>query len=126
MEDTFFATPLYRAFAQPEKFGRQFGFVKLYYRDMKNELHPNRHVVFVIRLLGGAHLLRKLGVDRLILVTSALHMPRVRGLFGAQRLVVISALIDHEAVDTAWDIRNLLPNARALNGSGNAINECHG
>jgi len=59
-------------------------------------------------------------------VTSALHMPRVRRLFGAQRLVVISALIDHEAVDTAWDIRNLLPSARALNGSGNAINECHG
>ena len=70
-----------------------------------------------------AHLLRKWGVDRLLLVTSALHMPRARRLFEAQGLTVIPAATDHEAVDTAWDIRKLLPDAGALDGSGRAIKE---
>lgn len=70
-----------------------------------------------------AHLLRKWGVDRMLLVTSALHMPRARRLFEAQGLVVIPAATDHEAVDTVWEIRKLLPDAEALDGSGKAIKE---
>jgi uncharacterized SAM-binding protein YcdF (DUF218 family) len=70
-----------------------------------------------------AHLLRKWEFDRMLLVTSALHMPRAKRLFEAQGLVVIPAVTDHEAVDSAWEIRKLLPDAGALDGSGNAIKE---
>jgi uncharacterized SAM-binding protein YcdF (DUF218 family) len=70
-----------------------------------------------------SNLLRKWGIDRMLLVTSALHMPRARRLFEAQGLAVIPAATDHEAVDIAWDVRKLLPDAKALVGSGNAIKE---
>lgn len=70
-----------------------------------------------------AHLLNEWGVDRLLLVTSALHMPRARRQFEAQGLVVFPAATDHEAVDTAWDIRKLLPDSESLGGSGRAIKE---
>ncbi|MGZ8162346.1 MAG: YdcF family protein [Methylobacter sp.] len=70
-----------------------------------------------------ARLLKEWGVDRVALVTSALHMPRAKRLFEAQGLAVIPAATDYEAVDTAWDIRKLLPDAEALNGSGRAIKE---
>lgn len=70
-----------------------------------------------------AHLLREWRIDRMALVTSALHMPRAKRLFEAQGLTVIPATTDKEAINTAWDIRKLLPDAEALNGSGRAIKE---
>lgn len=70
-----------------------------------------------------AQLLRERGEPRILLVTSALHMPRARRLFEAQGLAVIPAATDHEGVDTAWDVRKLLPDAEALDGSGKAIKE---
>jgi uncharacterized SAM-binding protein YcdF (DUF218 family) len=73
-----------------------------------------------------AHLLNEWGVDRLLLVTSALHMPRAKRQFEAQGLAVFSAATDHEAVDTAWDLRKLLPDSEALDGSGRAIKEWFG
>lgn len=68
-------------------------------------------------------ILRGWQVDRVLLVTSALHMPRAKRQFEAQGLHVIPAATDHEAVDTAWDIRKLLPDADSLEGSGSAIKE---
>lgn len=68
-------------------------------------------------------LLNDWGVDRLLLVTSALHMPRAMRQFEAQGLVVFPAATDHEALDTAWDIRKLLPDSDSLDGSGRAIKE---
>ena len=74
-----------------------------------------------------ALLLAPLGMGRYRLActtgASALHMPRARRLFEARWLAVIPAATDHEAVDAVWEIRKLLPDADALDGSGQAIKE---
>ena len=57
----------------------------------------------------------------LLLVTSALHMPRAMRQFEAQGLIVFPAAVDHEAVDTAWDIRKLLPDSESFDGSGREL-----
>ena len=74
-----------------------------------------------------AALLQARGINRILLVTSALHMPRAKALFTAQGLQVIPATTDFEASQPpqpgllAW-----LPDAWALNGSGMAIKEIVG
>ena len=72
-----------------------------------------------------ADLLRQRGVSRILLVTSALHMPRALPLFEAQGFSVIPAATDHEARHhfTALD---WLPDASALDGSTRAIKELLG
>ena len=74
-----------------------------------------------------AALLKARGVDRILLVTSALHMPRAMALFRAQGLQVIPAPTDFEANQalppglSAW-----LPEAVALDASGRAMKEIVG
>jgi uncharacterized SAM-binding protein YcdF (DUF218 family) len=74
-----------------------------------------------------AALLKARGINRILLVTSALHMPRAVALFSAQGLQVIPAPTDFEAGQPpppgllAW-----LPDAMALDGSGRAIKEIVG
>ena len=74
-----------------------------------------------------AALLKARGIDRILLVTSALHMPRAFALFTAQGLQVIPAPTDFEASQApppgvlAW-----LPDALALDGSGRAMKELVG
>ncbi len=74
-----------------------------------------------------AALLKARGIDRILLVTSALHMPRSVALFTAQGLQVIPAPTDFEASQApppsllAW-----LPDALALDGSGRAMKELVG
>jgi uncharacterized SAM-binding protein YcdF (DUF218 family) len=74
-----------------------------------------------------AALLKASGINRILLVTSALHMPRAVALFTAQGLQVIPAPTDFEASQPpppgllAW-----LPDAMALDGSGRAIKEIVG
>ena len=74
-----------------------------------------------------ATLLRARGIDRILLVTSALHMPRAVALFTAQGLQVIPAPTDFEASQPpppgvlAW-----LPDALALDASGRAMKELVG
>jgi uncharacterized SAM-binding protein YcdF (DUF218 family) len=72
-----------------------------------------------------ARLLRDQGIDRILLVTSALHMRRALARFEAQGLDVIPAATDHEARDrfTAVD---WLPDAEALDGAGRAFKEIVG
>jgi uncharacterized SAM-binding protein YcdF (DUF218 family) len=72
-----------------------------------------------------AALLKARGIQRILLVTSALHMPRAVPLFQAQGLEVIAAAADHEADDTSrWPLfRRLLPDLEALSASGRAIKE---
>lgn len=65
------------------------------------------------------------GVNRILLVTSAYHMPRAKGLFEAQGLEVIPVATDHEVLSRPlW--RNLLPETSALDGSSRAIKEIVG
>lgn len=74
-----------------------------------------------------ATLLRARGFDRILLVTSALHMSRALALFNAQGLQVTPAPTDFEASQEppsgllAW-----LPDAGALNGSALAMKEMVG
>ena len=74
-----------------------------------------------------AALLKARGIDRILLVTSALHMPRAMALFTAQGLQVIPAPTDFEARQApppgilAW-----LPDALALDASGRAMKEIVG
>ena len=72
-----------------------------------------------------ARLLRERGIDRILLVTSALHMRRALARFRDQGLEVIPAATDQEARDrfTAVD---WLPDAEALDGSGRAFKEILG
>jgi len=72
-----------------------------------------------------ADILAEQGINRILLVTSAYHMPRAKGLFEAQGLEVIPVATDHEVLSRPlW--RNLLPEARALDGSSRAIKEIVG
>lgn len=72
-----------------------------------------------------APLLRERGASRILLVTSALHMPRALPLFQAQGLQVVPAPTDHEARDVSgWPAaQRWLPSVDALQGSTNAIKE---
>jgi len=74
-----------------------------------------------------AALLKARGIEHILLVTSALHMPRALALFKAQGLGVTPAPTDFEAGQEppsgmlAW-----LPDAGALNGSALAMKELVG
>lgn len=69
-----------------------------------------------------AALLRMRGIDHILLVTSAAHMPRALPLFEAQGLRVVPAATDHGGRARAGWTR-FLPNARALADSGDAVKE---
>jgi len=81
--------------------------------------------------------LAPLGVRRILLVSSALHMPRAVGLFEHQGFEVIPAPTDHRAVDVStlprWEdgwLRRLvnfaLPNAESLAATARALREAIG
>jgi uncharacterized SAM-binding protein YcdF (DUF218 family) len=73
-------------------------------------------------------------INRIILVTSAMHMPRAKALFEAQGLEVIAAPADFAVTQAGWDdamsfsnvpnfIINLLPNSSSLSLTTNALKE---
>ena len=72
-----------------------------------------------------AALLQTRGMGRILLVTSALHMPRARALFEAQGLMVTPAATDYEA-RSRFTAADWLPDAHALNGSARAFKELVG
>lgn len=73
-----------------------------------------------------ARLLAGDGVREIILVTSALHMQRARGLFEREGLSVIPAPTDWEVVTMPFEPERLLPDGDALEGSGRAFKEIIG
>lgn len=73
-----------------------------------------------------AALLRSRGVDRVILVTSALHMERARLQFAAQGMRVEPAPIDHEGAPRPTQVMDILPTTEALDGSARAFKELVG
>ncbi|MBK8509218.1 MAG: YdcF family protein [Candidatus Competibacteraceae bacterium] len=68
-------------------------------------------------------ILHRLGAHRILLVTSALHMPRALALFNSVDLEVTPAPTDFEAPRTTWRFQRWLPDARALNYSSRALKE---
>ncbi len=79
---------------------------------------------------GNARLTAKLlageGISEVLLVTSALHMPRARRLFERAGLTVIPAPTDFEVIPMPFDLLRIVPDARALDGSGRAMKELVG
>jgi uncharacterized SAM-binding protein YcdF (DUF218 family) len=80
-----------------------------------------------------AQMLEEKGINEIILVTSAMHMPRAKALFEAQGLTVIPAPVDFTVTEQNWKstfqpnfgeaIINLLPNSSALGLTTNALKE---
>lgn len=83
--------------------------------------------------LYSAKILKEKGIYRIILVTSALHMPRSVGLFEKQGLEVIPAPADFVVTQKGWDnlvynnlsghLFNLLPSAENLSTTSRALKE---
>jgi uncharacterized SAM-binding protein YcdF (DUF218 family) len=73
-----------------------------------------------------ARLLAAEQVDTVMLVTSALHMPRARKAFEQAGLKVIPAPTDFEVIEAPADWLRWLPDAAALNGSARAMKELVG
>ena len=74
-----------------------------------------------------AMLLKARGINHILLVTSALHMPRALALFKAQGLQVIPAATDFEGNRAPPPgVLGWLPDALALDGSGRAMKEIVG
>lgn len=69
-----------------------------------------------------AAILKRLGIGRVLLVTSALHMRRAAAHFEAQRIEVVPVATDHET-GLMSDWQRWLPDAGALAESGRAIKE---
>jgi uncharacterized SAM-binding protein YcdF (DUF218 family) len=70
--------------------------------------------------------LKRNGIDRIILVTSALHMPRSRRIFERTGFKVIAAPTDFEVIDMPFSVFRFLPDAGALEGSAHAMKEVIG
>jgi uncharacterized SAM-binding protein YcdF (DUF218 family) len=80
-----------------------------------------------------AQILQEKGINRIILVTSALHMPRALALFEHQGLEVIPAPADFAITQQEWQnllhpnlptlLINLIPNASSLGQTTNALKE---
>jgi uncharacterized SAM-binding protein YcdF (DUF218 family) len=78
-------------------------------------------------------ILEREGINRIVLVTSATHMPRAVGLFENQGLSVIPAPTDYTVDQDTWDrlwesnirvqLLNLLPSAHNLSGTTTALKE---
>jgi uncharacterized SAM-binding protein YcdF (DUF218 family) len=68
-------------------------------------------------------LMKQLGLNRALLVTSALHMPRSQALLRTTGVDFLPVATDFEVVDRPITLLSLLPNALALQRSTAAIHE---
>ncbi|PLX78008.1 MAG: YdcF family protein [Desulfuromonas sp.] len=66
------------------------------------------------------------GTEKVMLVTSALHMLRARRCFENAGLEVVPAPTDFEVIPVPFDTLRLLPDAQALEGSSRAFKELVG
>jgi len=80
-----------------------------------------------------SEILKEKGINRILLVTSALHMPRSVALFEKQGLEVIPAPTDFTITEDGWQqtfspntetlLTNILPNSSSLGLTTNVIKE---
>jgi len=68
-------------------------------------------------------ILEKQGIHRIVLVTSAWHMPRSLWCFKAQGLDVIAAPTDYLTKQATYDVRSYFPHWNVLAESGTALHE---
>jgi uncharacterized SAM-binding protein YcdF (DUF218 family) len=69
---------------------------------------------------------KELPSGRILLVTSAFHMPRARALFEAQDLTVLPFPVDFRVVENKTTILDFLPNPGALETTSSALREVLG
>ena len=70
-------------------------------------------------------ILRERGFARVLLVTSALHMPRAMKLFRARGIDAVPAPTDMRSIyDPARTVLDYLPDAGAMMESGSCLMEC--
>ncbi|MGH7288005.1 MAG: YdcF family protein [Myxococcota bacterium] len=94
-------------------------------------LHENRSRTTRENALEVKRLLAPLGIQRILLVTSALHMPRAAALFRAQGFEVIPAPTDFLVVEIGQrsfqlEVLTLLPNVDSLSLTTRALHEWMG
>ena len=70
-----------------------------------------------------AALMKKHGFDRVLLVTSALHMRRALATFRSTGVTAIPVATDYQVVETTRTLLDFAPSAEALNGSTAAVHE---
>ena len=70
-----------------------------------------------------AELMRRQGMERAILVTSALHMPRSFAVLRRAGVDVVPAATDFEVIEGPGTALSWLPNSQALQRSTNALHE---
>ena len=68
-------------------------------------------------------LLAEHGFSKILLVTSAMHMPRALALFQAQGITVIPAVTDFDAIPPRSEWQRWLPDIEALDRSSRALKE---
>ena len=73
-----------------------------------------------------AQMLKSQDIKSVLLVTSALHMPRAWDAFEREGIQVFPAPTDFEVVPMPWGIYRILPDAQALMGSSRAFKEIVG
>ncbi len=74
-----------------------------------------------------AAILKAAGVERIVLVTHAFHMPRARQLFAAEGLSVVAAPTDFKGQNRQpLSVFDFLPQPRAIQNSYYALHECIG
>ena len=73
-----------------------------------------------------AQLLKAQNIQSILLVTSALHMPRAKAAFERAGLKVYPAPTDFEVIPMPLELHRILPDASALLGSGRAFKELVG
>ena len=86
--------------------------------------------------LFSAKMLKDEGIDRIVLVTSAMHMPRSKALFEKQGIEVIPAPADYSVPDYVWQdlwhgdflsqVINLVPNVGSLSQTTSSLKEYFG
>jgi uncharacterized SAM-binding protein YcdF (DUF218 family) len=95
-------------------------------------LQPNSQNTYEDALFS-SQMLREMGVSRVILVTSAMHMPRSVALFEKQGIDVIPAPVDFRVTEAGWEqmfhnnlagyLVDMLPNASNLGAVSSALKE---
>lgn len=95
-------------------------------------LQPNSQNTYEDTLYSSV-MLRERGIDEIILVTSAMHMPRAKALFEKQGFSVIPAPVDFTVTEKNWEnafkpslgeaLIYLFPNDSALGLTSNALKE---
>jgi len=68
-------------------------------------------------------MMKKAGIHRIILVTSAWHMPRSVRVFESLGMHVIAAPCAYRAERQAYDLRSYLPRWNRLSDSGDGLHE---